>query len=976
MELGGRPPIVSPARSPESHARLHVGIVAFALALASVAGAASSPTMGPGSKRTSPPAVVDERPAVLVLNSYHPGYTWSDHEVEGILETLRRHDRYWQPFVEYLDTKHFPAGEQFPLLEQLLVRKYGHRRIPVVVACDDPAFDFALANREAFAPGASIVFCGINHFTPATTRGAPRVTGVAETMDVTGTIASALSLRPRTREIVVVHDRTVTGLATRRTFDEAAPRFAGRVAFRVLPDVPMEEILAALGGLPQDHAVLALSFSRDAAGKVFDHEKVAELFAHNSTVPVFVVHEERIGGGVVGGSVLGGREHGRSAGELALRVLSGTAASAIPVVTRPSTRFVFDWQGLARFGIAEAALPAGSVVVNRPESFYRRYRTLVLGTAGIVTGLCTLVGLLGVNVLRRRRAESALEAQRSFLKDALDGLPDPVVVLDPDHGVRLANRSARAIAPDSGGAPLLLHAPSEPCPSALDPCPVREVIEKQAVVSFERRHRDADGSSRTFEITAAPLKSADGGLTGVIASAHDITDLRRTHALLVDREERLVHLAHHDPLTGLPNRLLFHDRFEQALARARRHRTGVALLFLDLDRFKNINDTLGHETGDEFLKAASERVRRCVRTGDTVARVGGDEFTIVVEGRSDDPRAASVARNVIRALDEPIAVGTHRLYVGTSIGIAVHPEDGEDAATLVKNADAAMYLAKERGRGNYQFFTEALNQRANRQLALENRLRHALATGGLDLHYQPLVDLRLGVVVGSEALLRWDDAELGRVSPSEFIPVAEETGLIGPIGEIVLRRACRETKALQAEGFPDLRVAVNISARQFWQSDLTASVASALDESGLSGRFLELELTESLLMPGGEDALGHLSALRALGVRLSLDDFGTGYSSLSTLRRLPFDTLKVAQEFVRDLSVDAGDASIVRAILSMAETLGFRVIAEGVETDAHVAFFRDSGCDLAQGHFFSPAVSGPDYREILLRGGFPAPGVA
>ncbi|MDL1952152.1 EAL domain-containing protein, partial [Acidobacteria bacterium ACD] len=390
--------------------------------------------------------------------------------------------------------------------------------------------------------------------------------------------------------------------------------------------------------------------------------------------------------------------------------------------------------------------------------------------------------------------------------------------------------------------------------------------------------------------------------------------------------------------------------------------------------FKNINDTLGHETGDEFLKAAADRIRRCVRSGDTVARVGGDEFTVVVEGRPDDPRAAAVARNVIRALEEPIAVGSHRLYVGTSIGIAVHPGDGDDTATLVKNADAAMYLAKERGRGNYQFFTEALNQRFHRQLRLENRLRHALATGALDLHFQPLVDLRAGRVVGSEALLRWEDEELGRVPPSEFIPVAEETGLIAPIGETVLRRACQETKSLQAEGFADLRVSVNISARQFWQSDLAGSVAAALAESGLDGASLELELTESLLLPGSEDALAHLTALRALGVGLSLDDFGTGYSSLAMLRRLPFDSLKVAQEFVRDLSVDASDASIVRAILSMAGTLGFRVVAEGVETDEHVRFFRDSGCELAQGHFFSPAVPASEYREILRRGGFPAAG--
>ncbi len=772
---------------------------------------------------------IPERPAVLILNSYHSGYTWSDDEVTGILDVFHRQDKYWLPFVEFMDTKNFPKKEHFAFLKEVYRQKYRNAHIKLLVACDNPALEFALENRKDLAPEVSIVFCGINGYEPLMIAGHDRITGVAENLDINGTLESALTLCPRTRNVLVVHDFTVSGLGTRHDFDGVAPRFANRVRFETLPKITMEDLLQRVSRLPDDWIVLALSYSRDQDGQIYDHSRFADLLSRSSTVPVFVVHEESLGRGVVGGSLLGGTELGKLAGSIALLVLSGVPASTIFVVTKPHTRLMFDWESLARFRIAPSSLPAGSIVINEPQSFFFRYRTLVWSTAGVMTALVLLVFGLAVNVLRRRRAETALETERAFLQSVIDGFPDPVFVLEPDHSVRMRNQSAEALerpSPNGSNDPPprpLLHLPGAPCAADGERCPVREVVDRRQPVHFERRRLGSDNVPETYEISAAPLWQR-GAVTGVIASAHDITELKTVYERLLDHERQLEHIAHHDPLTGLPNRLLFLDRFHQAIARSHRSHNTVALLFLDLDRFKNVNDTLGHETGDALLRQVAERLKASVRVEDTVARLGGDEFTILIEESRENPSGVAVARKIIQGFERPFSVGPHQLYAGASIGIAIFPADGITVEKLIRNADSAMYLAKERGRGNYQFFTESLNEKAYRQLLLETRLRDTLSRDGLDLHFQPIVRLRDGRVVGAEALLRWTDAELGEVTPDEFIPVAEETGLIVSIGESVLRKACLAANHWHAIGFPEMRIAVNISARQFWHQDLASTI--------------------------------------------------------------------------------------------------------------------------------------------------------
>ncbi len=465
--------------------------------------------------------------------------------------------------------------------------------------------------------------------------------------------------------------------------------------------------------------------------------------------------------------------------------------------------------------------------------------------------------------------------------------------------------------------------------------------------------------------SARPLFDEAGRPRGAIGTALDITERKRS-------EEQIRALAYHDTLTGLPNRLLFGDRLSLAVAQAHRQSQGLAVLFLDLDRFKLINDSLGHSVGDRLIRGVADRLTTCVREGDTVARLGGDEFTLLLPAVEREADAARVADKVLDVLRVPFALEGRELFVTASMGISLYPADGHDAETLVKNADTAMYRAKEDGRDNYRIYAHAMNATALERLALENSLRRALANEELVLYYQPLMNLASGSLHGMEALLRWQHPELGIVKPTDFIPIAEITGLILPIGPWVLKTACAQARRWQLAGHDGLSMAVNLSARQFQQPDLVAQVRRALDETGLPPRSLEIEITESNAMQNGETTVRTLQDLKSLGVRLSIDDFGTGYSSLGYLRRFPIDTLKIDQSFVRDLTDDPDDAAIVSTMIAMARTLKLEVVAEGIETPGQLAFLADHGCDRGQGYQFSPPLPAREWEtrlgEPALRG--------
>ncbi|MFZ3367506.1 MAG: EAL domain-containing protein, partial [Candidatus Sulfotelmatobacter sp.] len=493
-------------------------------------------------------------------------------------------------------------------------------------------------------------------------------------------------------------------------------------------------------------------------------------------------------------------------------------------------------------------------------------------------------------------------------------------------------------------------------------------------VGYLNSHRDEKSrdelrfkNGKIFDRYSAPLVDSKGGYRGRIWYFRDITDRKLA-------EERIQFLAYYDALTGLPNRTLLQDRLAKALAGARRRKDKVAILFLDLDRFKDINDSLGHSVGDLLLQEVAERLKTWAREQDTVARVGGDEFLIVLTGLKDVADAAVATERIVNLMTAGFVVQGHPVNVSCSIGVSIFPEHSADCETLIKNADAAMYSAKENGRNRFQFFTEDMNAQGVERLTLENSLRLALDKKELFLVYQPQMDIATGRITGLEALLRWQHPDLGLVPPDKFIRIAENSGLIVPIGEWVVRTACCQARKWQDEGLPPVSVAVNVSAVQFRQEGFCELIRRVLHETGLAPQYLELELTESLLLANADLMLSVVQELKAMGVTLAIDDFGTGYSSFSYLRQFRVSKLKIDRVFIRDVAVNPDDAAITSAIISMAKSLRLKVIAEGVEDESQMSFLRAHQCDEIQGYYFSKPLA-VDKVADKLRGDSPKPQV-
>lgn len=472
--------------------------------------------------------------------------------------------------------------------------------------------------------------------------------------------------------------------------------------------------------------------------------------------------------------------------------------------------------------------------------------------------------------------------------------------------------------------------------------------------------RNPAGQEYAIRASAAPVRGPDGRISGVVITFSDVTETRQL-------TELMAYQATHDALTHLPNRNLLRDRLQHAIVRAQRTGQSLALLFVDLDHFKKINDSLGHTAGDGLLRAVTARLLSCGRKEDTIARLGGDEFIFILEDVPHEDRIADFAHKILKILESPFQIQNHECYVTASIGVCLFPKDGEDVETLLKNADAALYRAKENGRENIQFYARDMHIRALERLTLEQNLRHALERQELELHYQPQMDLRLGRLVGVEALLRWRHPQRGLIAPLDFVPLAEETGLIETIGEWVLRTACQQAKIWQQEGLPPLRIAVNMSPRQFLRPGVAEMVARILRETGLEPRYLDLEITEGLLMKDVQGGIVTMRALKAIGVRLSIDDFGTGYSSLNYLKQFPIDQIKIDKSFLHEIATSQNDAAITLAMIAMAHSMRLTVIAEGVENETQLAFLRLNQCDEIQGYHLSRPVPPREIPALLDR---------
>ncbi|MCE5181623.1 MAG: EAL domain-containing protein [Betaproteobacteria bacterium] len=487
-------------------------------------------------------------------------------------------------------------------------------------------------------------------------------------------------------------------------------------------------------------------------------------------------------------------------------------------------------------------------------------------------------------------------------------------------------------------------------------------IEKDGNWSGEVWNRRKNGEIYAEWLTLNTVRNYQNEITHYVAIFADITERKQA-------EEHVHHLAHYDVLTDLPNRTLLQDRLSQALIKAHRHASKAAVMFIDLDRFKVINDTLGHGIGDLLLQEVADRLSNCIREGDTVSRLGGDEFVILLPELGTPDDAYTVAQKLLNSVSQPFMLKGHELHISASVGVSFYPDDGESVETLMKNADIAMYRAKEIGRNNCQFYHADMNSRSFERLAMETSIRRAIECAQFELYFQPRIAMSSRKIIGMEALIRWHHPDLGLVSPAQFIPLAEETGLILPLGEWVLRAAATQGQAWLAAGLEPLHIAVNVSARQFRQVDFVGKVEQILKETGFSPDYLELELTESTLMTHAEENINVLNKFKAMGIRIAIDDFGTGYSSLAYLKRLPVDILKIDRSFISDITEDRDDAAIAEAIISMAQSMSLRVVAEGVETLEQLDFLETRKCDEVQGFYYSPAVPAEQFARLVAEMG-------
>ncbi|MEA1918305.1 MAG: EAL domain-containing protein [Campylobacterota bacterium] len=561
-----------------------------------------------------------------------------------------------------------------------------------------------------------------------------------------------------------------------------------------------------------------------------------------------------------------------------------------------------------------------------------------------------------------------LDAQKQFLQNAIDGISESVMVINLDYSVSFMNKNANpAYNTDiltEENAPKcyeLYHQRSEACSS----CPMLEVIESGAKATVIHAGREKSGELSYYELTATPLFDSSDKVKAIVEVGYNVTSHLRTQTKLKEQKDDLDYIAHHDVLTGLPNRLLLIDRLEHLISKSKREKIQVALLFLDMDRFKQINDSLGHSAGDHLLITLAERFTRAIRSVDTVARLGGDEFVVVIEGIEDRRVLLDILKKLLEEAAKVIQYEAHNLYTTASIGVTLYPKDGDNAEVLFKHADTAMYRAKELGGNLYQFYTEDMTEKAMKKVVMESGIRQGLMNEEFYLEYQPQFDARWNKLIGMEALVRWNHPEYGEIGPGNFVPIAEESGLIIELGEYVLRAAARQAFAWNREGFDPKHIAVNLSIKQLEDKVLLEKVLKILEEEQCRPEWLEIEVTERYIMNRTQEAIERLRALKEIGLLLSMDDFGTGYSSLSELKYLPIYKLKIDASFIKGIPGDKNDEAIVCSIIDLAENMNLEVLAEGVEHENQREFLLDHGCTQIQGFLYSSSISASAMTQLL-----------
>lgn len=802
---------------------------------------------------------IEEPKHILVLNSYHEGFTWTREVAEGIVDTLQNSDYMLDISIEYMDWKNYPTKENLDSLSEYYRYKYKDRKIHTIITSDDAALEFSLKNRAELFSNAPVVFCGVNEMGVASILpGYENVTGVLEQVDPGDTIKLAVEAMPDLKKIYLVYDNTESAISSGQLAISTLKKIRPDIEGISLNNMTYEEVFDAIDQAEPDSAVFIVSFYSDKAGRSMSFEKLCHKVSQLSKVPVFNLYDFTIGHGAIGGSMLSGRMQGEVAASMALRILAGESASDIPISDEKTVRAIYDYNQLDRFDIPLDRVDENSEIINKPFSFFETYKLAVLAVFGVITILSALIIVLVIYVRRLKVAEKKLQE-----------------------------------------------------------------------------------SYKEMEVTYEELFATQGQLSVKYEEMRDI-------------QEKLRQNAYNDSLTGLPNRLSLFENMEKII---KTKKDGLcALLYIDSDNFKFINDTLGHTYGDKLIIRMGKRLSTILRKNQTIYRLGGDEFIICYPNARSMKDVENFADKVVRSFTKPFSIAGSTLYVTVSVGISLYPEHGTNTEDLMRHADLAMYKAKAEGKNRYYIYNRDLQVEFDKRVKIEKNLRGALVNNEFFLHYQPQVDILEGRITGFEALIRWNNPELGLVPPLDFISIAEETHLIIPIGQWVLKNACMFLKKLNDMGYHNLMIAVNVSILQLLQDDFVDMVLDTIEEVGLKPKQVELEITESILMQSFQTIRTRLLQLRRAGVKIALDDFGKGYSSLSYLGQLPINTLKIDKLFVDSICTGKTMESFVDTIVMMGRKMGLVVLAEGVEKKEQMDYLLKYKCHKAQGYYISKPI--------------------
>lgn len=920
---------------------------------------------------------------VLVVHSYSQEYPWTSRQHLGFLSSLNYGMETSISYsVEYLDTKRLEAT---PLYFQSLTRhmqlKYRDLQPDLIYVTDDDAFRFATRHLAQLFPGVPLVFSGVNDADALDKLHDRAITGVFEKKSIVNSIEWLRQSGIALDNVTFIGDGSSTYQAMR---DEI---------LRDLPDTSLQrplfiesnnlpEMLGMLSSLNSRFVYLTtIGAMRDSEDKQIPLPDIISAITRAGSYAVLTLEDSYMYPGVLGGLVNSGWRQGETAGLLALAVLQGQPIATIQPVLESPGQYMFDYRELQKHNIQlPGEIFRQAEILNKPPSFIEANRRTILLVMFLLAGAVIVLLVVGVWLLQRKNAEifgnvSKLRTQRQEMENIKGSL------VEAQHIAKMGNwdwnLQDNSLYWSDGIYKLFGISPSEfeasydsfllrvhPDDRELVEGSIHESLRNKEPYLVEHRVVHPDGTTLIVQETGEVIyDEASGKAIRMIGTVRDVTAER-------EAERKLLELATYDTLTKLPNRNTLFDRVGQAIRRAHRSGHKLALLFLDLDRFKHINDSLGHAIGDKLLIEAANRLRALVREEDTVARLGGDEFVVLLESLDNPRDAAMVAEKIIDCFHQEFNIDDYDLHVTTSVGITLYPDDGEDEITLLKNADAAMYHAKDSGRNAYSFYTEEITRQVDERVELEHRLRDGLLHDRFEAHYQPIVNLATGQIVGLEALLRWHDDHLGQVSPSRFIPVAEESGIIFSLGAWMFRNVCEQIADWLARSVidPDLQVNINISGIQLMQGGFVDDLIRILDETDVPASMLMIELTETVFFENRDLAASILARLVKRGMRVAVDDFGTGYSSLSYLKEMPVDTIKIDRSFVRDIALDENDRAITRAVILLGKSLGLKVVAEGVETQEQRSFLLKEGCVLAQGFYYYRPLPLHELESVLQRG--------